>query len=206
MGEQDVRETIEWGLATRRRRGEAVNGDLGVVSVLPDGVLVAAIDGLGHGGEAARAAREAGEVVRETASEDLVLLIERCHDALRDTRGAVIGLAFMSHLTRTMTWLGMGNVEGLVLSADPSALRPKGYLTLGSGILGHELPSVKTAALNVRPGDVLILATDGIEAAFADSLDISGSAQDISERILAVHGKPIDDALVLAVRYLGVRP
>ena len=204
MGEQDVRETIEWGIATRRRPGEAMNGDLGVVSVLPAGVLVAAIDGLGHGGEAARAAREAGEVVRDTASEDLILLIERCHDALRDTRGAVIGLAFMSHLTRTVTWLGMGNVEGLVLSADPSALRPKGYLTLGSGILGHELPSVKTAALNVRPGDVLILATDGIEAAFADSLDISGSAQDISERILAVHGKPIDDALVLAVRYLGV--
>ena len=206
MSEQDVRETIEWGLATRRRPGEAVNGDLGVVSVLPAGVLVAAIDGLGHGGEAARAAREAGEVVRDTASEDLITLIERCHDALRDTRGAVIGLAFISHLTRTVTWLGMGNVEGLVLSSDPSALRPKGYLTLGSGILGHELPSVKTAALNVCPGDVLILATDGIEAAFADSLDISGSAQDISERILAVHGKPIDDALVLAVRYLGVRP
>jgi phosphoserine phosphatase RsbX len=206
VGKQDVRETIEWGVATRRRRGESMNGDLGVVSVLPDGVLVAAIDGLGHGGEAARAAREAGEVVREMPSEDLVLLIERCHDALRDTRGAVIGLAFMSHLTRTVTWLGMGNVEGLVLSADPSALRPKGYLTLGSGILGHELPSVKTAALSVVPGDVLILATDGIEAAFADSLDISGSAQDISERILAVHGKAIDDALVLAVRYLGVRP
>jgi phosphoserine phosphatase RsbX len=205
VGERDVRQTMEWGVATRRRRGESVNGDLGVVTVLPDGVLVAAIDGLGHGGEAARAAREAAEVVRETPSEDLLLLIERCHDALRDTRGAVIGLAFMSHLTRTVTWLGMGNVEGLVLSADPSTLRPKGYLTLGSGILGHELPSVRTAALNVRPGDVLILATDGIETAFADSLDISGSAQDISERILAVHGKSIDDALVLAVRYLGAR-
>jgi phosphoserine phosphatase RsbX len=205
VGERDVRQTMEWGVATRRRRGESVNGDVGVVTVLPDGVLVAAIDGLGHGGEAARAAREAGEVVRETPSEDLLLLIERCHDALRDTRGAVIGLAFMSHLTRTVTWLGMGNVEGLVLSADPSTLRPKGYLTLGSGILGHELPSVRTAALNVRPGDVLILATDGIETAFADSLDISGSAQDISERILAVHGKSIDDALVLAVRYLGAR-
>ena len=93
-------ETIEWGLATRRRRGEAVNGDLGVVAVLPEGLLVAAIDGLGHGGEAARAAREAGEVVRERASEDLVPLVERCHDALRNTRGAVIGLAFMSHLRR----------------------------------------------------------------------------------------------------------
>lgn len=206
MSERDVRETIEWGVATRSRRGEAMNGDLGVVAVLPEGLLVAAIDGLGHGGEAARAAREAGEVVRERASEELGPLIERCHDALRNTRGAVIGLAFMSHVRRTMTWLGVGNIEGLVLSADPSALQPKGYLALGSGVLGHERPSVRIATLDVRPGDVLILATDGVEAAFADSVDISGSAQDISERILAVHWKPVDDALVLAVRYVGVRP
>jgi hypothetical protein len=183
-----------------------MNGDLGVVAVLPEGLLVAAIDGLGHGGEAARAAREAGEVVRERASEELGPLIERCHDALRNTRGAVIGLAFMSHVRRTMTWLGVGNIEGLVLSAHPSALQPKGYLALGSGVLGHELPSVRIATLDVHPGDVLILATDGVEAAFADSVDISGSAQDISERILAVHWKPVDDALVLAVRYVGVRP
>jgi len=206
VSERDVRDTIEWGVATRSRRGEAVNGDLGVVAVLPEGLLVAAIDGLGHGGEAARAARKAGEVVRERASEELVPLIECCHDALRNTRGAVIGLAFMSHLRRTMTWLGVGNIEGLVLSADPSALQPKGYLALGSGVLGHELPSVRIATLDVRPGDVLILATDGVEGAFADSVDTSGSAQDISERILAVHWKPIDDALVLAVRYVGVRP
>jgi phosphoserine phosphatase RsbX len=206
VAEHDVHETIEWGVSTRRRRGEAMNGDLGVVAAIPEGVLVAAIDGLGHGGEAARAAREAGEVLRETAGDDLVLLIRRCHDALRDTRGAVIGLAFMSHLSRTVTWLGVGNVEGCLFSADRYARRPKGYLALGSGILGHELPSVRPAALDVRAGDVLILATDGVEAGFADSLDISGSAQDISERIMAVHRKPIDDALVLAVRYLGVRP
>ena len=88
-----------------------------------------------------------------------------------------------------MTWLGVGNVEGRVLSGDPSATRPKSSLALGSGVPGHELPSVRTATLDVRPGDVLVLATDGIEAAFADSLDISGSAQAITERILAVHWK-----------------
>ena len=55
MSEREVRETIEWGVATRSRRGEAMNGDLGVVTVLPEGLLVAAIDGLGHGDEAAPA-------------------------------------------------------------------------------------------------------------------------------------------------------
>ena len=70
---------------------------------------------------------------------------------------------------------------------------------------GHELPAVRTATLEVRPGDVLILATDGVDASFADSLDLSGSTQAISERIMARHRKPTDDALVVAVRYLGVR-
>ena len=105
-----------------------------------------------------------------------------------------------------MSWLGVGNVEGRVLSADPSATRPKGSLALGSGVAGHELPSVSTATLEVRPGDILVLATDGIDATFGDSLDISGSTQAITERIVAAHWKPTDDALVVAVRYLGVRP
>ncbi|MDP9227929.1 MAG: SpoIIE family protein phosphatase [Actinomycetota bacterium] len=191
-------------MATRCRRGEGTNGDLAVVAPLPEGTLVAAIDGLGHGAEAARAARKAGEVVRERPSQDLVLLAQRCHSALRDTRGAAISLAFVSPPKSTMTWLGVGNVEGRVLSSDPSATRPKGSLALGSGVPGHELPSVRTATLDVRPGDVLVLATDGIEASFADSLDISGSPQAISERILAASWKPTDDALVVAVRYLGV--
>jgi negative regulator of sigma-B (phosphoserine phosphatase) len=201
-----VREPVEWGVAARCRPGEATSGDLAVVTLVPEGALVAGIDGLGHGSEAARAARKAAEVVRESPSQDLVLLFERCHAALKGTRGAAISLAFVSPSKSGMTWLGVGNVEGRVLSGDRSATRPKASLALVSGVPGHELPPVRPATLEMRPGDVLVLATDGIDAAFADSLDISGSSQAISERILANHWKPSDDALVVAVRYLGVRP
>ena len=86
--ERAAREPVEWGVATRCRRGEATSGDLAVVTLLPEGVLVAGIDGLGHGAEAARAARRAAEVVRESRGRDLVLLVERCHVALqRHARG-----------------------------------------------------------------------------------------------------------------------
>jgi serine/threonine protein phosphatase PrpC len=60
-----------------------------------------------------------------------------------------------------------------------------------------------TSTLAIRRGDVLVLATDGIETAFADSLKVTGSPQDIAQRILDHHGKITDDALVLVVRYLG---
>jgi negative regulator of sigma-B (phosphoserine phosphatase) len=204
--EPTAREPVEWAIATKCRRGETTSGDLAVVTLVPGGVLVAGIDGLGHGDEAAHAARTAAEVLRESPSRDLVLLVERCHAALKGTRGAAISLAFVSPSDRGVTWLGVGNVEGRVLSGDPSAIRPKGSLPLGNGVPGHELPPVRAATLELRTGDILVLATDGVDAVFADSLDISGSTQAISERILADHWRPTDDALVVAVRYLGMRP
>ena len=73
-----------------------------------------------------------------------------------------------------MTWLGVGNVEGRVLSGDPSARRLKGSLALLNGVPGHQLPYMQTATLDLVPGDVLVLATDGIAAGFADSLNAGG--------------------------------
>jgi negative regulator of sigma-B (phosphoserine phosphatase) len=201
-----AREPMEWAVARRCRDGEARCGDLAVVTVVPDGLLVAGIDGLGHGAEAARASQRAAAVMRAVPSADLELLIQRCHTALKGTRGAAISLAFLSPSRHAMTWLGVGNVEGRVLGSDPSATRPKGSLALRSGVPGHELPSVQATTLAIRPGDVLVLATDGIHRAFADSLDVSGSTRAISERILARYWKPPDDALVVTVRYLGPRP
>jgi negative regulator of sigma-B (phosphoserine phosphatase) len=204
--ERTGRDPVELGVATQSRPGEAVNGDLAVVRLLPEGALVAAIDGVGHGYEAAHAARRAGDVVRDKPSRDLILLVERCHSALQDTRGAAISLAFVSSPEGTVTWLGVGGVAGRVLIGDPSASRPQVSLAPRSGIAGHELPDLTTATLDLRRGDVLVLATDGIEAAFGDSLDLSGSPQAIAERILAAHARPTDDALVVALRYLGPRP
>jgi negative regulator of sigma-B (phosphoserine phosphatase) len=198
------RAPVELGIAARCRHGEAMSGDLAVVKVLPAGALVAGIDGLGHGSEAAHAARRAAEVMRESPGEDLVQLVQRCHSALRGTRGAAISVAFVSALESRMTWLGVGNVEGRVLSGDPAETRPKGSLALGRGVPGHELPAVRAATIAVQPGDVLLLATDGVGAGFADSLELSGSSQTISERILSDHWKQSDDALVIVVRYLGM--
>jgi negative regulator of sigma-B (phosphoserine phosphatase) len=201
--ERAVREPVEWSVAKRCRRGEATSGDLAVVTLLPGGALVAGVDGLGHGAEAARAAGRAAAVVRASPGPDLALLMKHCHIALRGTRGAAISLAFISTSAGGVTWLGVGNVEGRVVSGEPSATRPKGSLALGSGVAGYELPAVRTAALEVRPGDVLMFATDGVDPSFADSLDLSGSTRAITERIMARYRRPTDDALVVAVRYLG---
>lgn len=195
---------VEWGVATRSRPGEVLSGDRAVIAARSGGALVAAIDGVGHGRAAAGAADRAVDTVSHIGGEDLIRLIEACHRALVGTRGAAISAAFVSSRGR-VTWLGVGNVAGWLVSGDPVAMRPKGSLALGRGVVGHELPSMQIAALPMQAGDVLVLATDGVAAGFADSLSVSGSSQAISERILADHGGRRDDALVVAVRYLGVR-
>lgn len=205
MSDRADRKAVEWGVATRCRRGETTSGDLAVVVPSRDGALVAAIDGVGHGEEAGRAARAAGEVLRGNPSRDLVLLVDRCHRALDGTRGAAISLAFVSASQSTLTWLGVGSVEGRLMSAGPAATRPKGSLALANGVPGHELPRVGSATIDIRAGDVLVMATDGVGRDFASSRDVSGSPQAIAERIIQDHWKPADDALVVAARFLGIR-
>src|SRR5689334_21723728 len=93
---------IEWGLATRPSLGEAESGDLHVVAAFSGGVLVAVLDGLGHGPEAALASRVAAATLHDNLGEPVTVLMERCHAALHGTRGAVLSLAVIERQGREM--------------------------------------------------------------------------------------------------------
>ena len=73
-------------------RGERESGDRPVVQPFPDGVLVAVVDGLGHGKEAATAARMSTGVLARCAAETPTVLVRRCHQALGATRGVVLSV------------------------------------------------------------------------------------------------------------------
>jgi len=197
---------IEWGVAAQPLEGEAESGDLHVVQRFPKGVLVAAVDGLGHGLEAAAAARSAVVTLAEYAHEPVISLVKRCHERLIRTRGAVMSLASFNALDSTMTWLGVGNVEGLLLRADAAADPPRENVLLRGGVVGYQLPSLHASILPVTRGDVLILATDGIRSGFVEDVTLSDPPQRIAEQILARRATGTDDALVLVARYLGHEP
>ncbi|MDQ4029008.1 MAG: SpoIIE family protein phosphatase [Actinomycetota bacterium] len=207
MPDQARDRELEWGTATAPHPAQNVSGDAALVRRLPEGALVAVIDGLGHGHEAARAAQVARETVREAAGADIIALAHRCHRALACTRGAALALAYVSTSASTLTWLGVGNVEGRLITGDHQTRPPSANasLRLRCGVIGHQLPVIGTATLDIHRGDVLILSTDGITPGFGDALDVSGSSQRIAERILVEHWTVADDGLVLVLRYLGSR-
>lgn len=198
--------TIEWGIASRALTGQPSSGDLHVVKSFQDGVLVAAVDGIGHGEEAALVAGLAGTILQTHAQEPVTELLLRCHDGLRLTRGVAMSLASFNTANRSMTWLGVGNVQGTLLR--PSAERPAAgpSLLLRSGVVGVQLPALHAETLPVSRGDTLVLATDGIENDFARQIGMNLPPQKAAEIILARYGKATDDALVLVARYFGDHP
>jgi hypothetical protein len=54
---------------------------------------------------------------------------------------------------------------------------------------------------DVREGDTLVLATDGVRGGFADEIQAFGEPRELATSILKRYAKGTDDALVLVARY-----
>jgi serine phosphatase RsbU (regulator of sigma subunit) len=189
---------IEWG-----RAGTALeydSGDLDVVVSFPGGALIALIDGLGHGVEAALAARAAAQVLEADPGLHVIDLVRRCHDALRKTRGAVMTVASLSQPVSAMTWIGVGNVDGVLLRG---AGNMDAAVVSRGGVVGYQLPALRATTVPISTGDMLIMATDGIRNGFSTDIAIDQSPQDIADSIVARCSKGSDDACVVVARYLG---
>jgi phosphoserine phosphatase RsbX len=198
-----VSSAVEWGVASRALPGQLASGDMSVVKPFSDGVLIAALDGLGHGEEAATAAAVAATTLEAYAAEPVMTLVQRCHEALRTMRGVAMSVASFNVSRGQVTWLGVGNVEGVLLRRGLARTEAEVPLLLRSGVVGFQLPVLDVEVLPLSAGDTLIFATDGIQSDFARGLGRNLPPQRAAEEILARHGKTTDDALVLVARYLG---
>jgi phosphoserine phosphatase RsbX len=201
-----VEQLVEWATATRVRPGERVAGDLAVLAQAPAGAIIAAVDGLGHGPAAARAARVAVREACLSAEADILTVTRRCHRALRHTRGAALSVGLVGRARQSLTWLGVGNVEGRLLRATSGHRNAQESLVLTPGLPGRDLPELSAKTLPLDRGDVVIFATDGVAQCFADDLDVSGSPTEIAERIMTRHWKADDDGVSVVARYLGGNP
>lgn len=193
---------IDWSAAIVAVEGETVSGDQYLVRPFPDGVLVAAVDGLGHGPEAEAAATVAISALKADPSRPLISLVQACHAALRTMRGAVMSLASFNRTDHSMTWLGIGNVEGRLIRPDTESGYTQDILLLRGGIVGHNLPTLIVVTVPIKPGDTLIFASDGIRSDFAEDLEIKVPPQQLVHNIINRSAKHTDDSLVVVARYL----
>ena len=194
--------TLDWAIAELPLAGEARSGDLHIVKQFDHKLLVGVVDGLGHGGAAADASRIAVDVLEENPHGTLESLVARCHGKLKGTRGVVMSLASIDLRENTATWMSVGNVEAVVLRKDRPRIE---HLMLNGGVVGYNLPHLRPARLALSEGDVLVFATDGVAGEFAAALNPAELPQKMADRICADFGKGTDDALVLVLKYGGLR-
>jgi negative regulator of sigma-B (phosphoserine phosphatase) len=181
--------------------GETESGDLSLIKRVGAGTLVAVVDGLGHGEEAATAAHAAVGALERYAREPLSDLVRRCHEALVGSRGVVIGLAYLDPQAATMTWLGVGNVGGILLRADSGSKPARITLVQSAGFIGAEPPHPTTRSVPLALGDTVMLFSDGIKDGFADSVVLTNTPKEIADFVIGRHTKGNDDALILVARY-----
>ena len=181
-------------------------GDRHLISSHKNGVLIAAIDGIGHGREAANAAKTAISVLKERASDPITSLVERCHQRLRKMRGVVLSLASIHASDGVMTWLGVGNVQGVLMRAHSAQGNAQEPLLLRAGVVGCQLPLLQPTVLPIARGDTVYFATDGVHRAFSETLTALENPQKAADRILRQFQSGKDDALVLVTRLILPHP
>lgn len=192
---------LKWSMGSLPKTGEQECGDAYLIKKYHDKALVAAIDGLGHGKSASWASQRAKHLLDTSSNESIINLMNYCHKNLKNTRGVVMSLALVDVGEKTLTWSGVGNVEGVLLSEDEVS-SPKSII-LRHGIVGYKLPELQASIIPITMGDLLIFSTDGVRGNYLENVDTEASTKEIVGHITQNYFKRTDDALILAARFTG---
>lgn len=139
--------------------GERQNGD--AVLVREDEAhrtLLAVMDGLGHGPDAAQASRAAVTELEKLSLETPMLdVMQAVHFALRGTRGAAATVGIIRGLKFEIC--AVGNVQLMCTQCQVP-------LVLSAGVLGHQVAKFRIANADLKAGARLAFLSDGISTRF----------------------------------------
>ncbi|GIE92280.1 Anti-sigma regulatory factor (Ser/Thr protein kinase) [Actinoplanes regularis] len=143
---------------TRPITGETVSGDVVVAREAGGRRQLLVSDGLGHGGLAAAASREAARIFRQAEAAGPAVVVEALHRALGHTRGAALAVAELDPEAGLVRYAGLGNISGTVFGPDGTR---RGMISM-PGIAGHQRRQVRQYDYPLLPGAVVIMHSDGV--------------------------------------------
>ena len=194
---------LDVGAVSLPKSGEPASGDAWAMIEAHGRTSLLVVDGLGHGPQAALAAREAVRVFGERDGLGPIEALKLIHAALRPTRGAVAAIAEVDPAARSIRYAGVGNIATSVL-ADGSSQS----LVSMNGTLGHEARRFQEFAYPWPPGAVITMQSDGLATSW--KLDryagLLGRDPSLVAGVLYrdfVRGR--DDATVLVARDMHTR-
>jgi negative regulator of sigma-B (phosphoserine phosphatase) len=187
------------GCSTRHSKGQMDSGDRCGWWVTSDRIVMAVAVGMGHGPKAAYAAEVSLACIGAGLERSLGDLFAACDARIHDTEGAALAIAIVDIQTGCLTISSVGNIQFGLLTAERE-------YRFGStrGILGGSYSELAPESRILRPGDVLAIFTDGVEA-FSELRGLLGksaqSARDEARIVLDRWARPDNDAAVLIYRH-----
>ena len=137
--------------------GETECGDAWSEEQRPGNATVLVVDGLGHGPDAAVAAREAVRIFGESPGALPVPRVEALNAALRATRGAAIAVAHIDAARKLVRFSGLGNISGSLYDHD--SVR---HLVSQHGTAGQNTRRIEEYSYPWTEQTVLVMHSDGI--------------------------------------------
>jgi anti-sigma regulatory factor (Ser/Thr protein kinase) len=148
---------VRVGAVSVPKPGEDVCGDGWMAMSSEDRTLLAVIDGLGHGPDAAAATAAALAIVRAHGRAPAPEVVERMHAGLRGTRGAAGAVAALDRQRRVVRFCGIGNIAGLVIADGTTRAMVSHH-----GILGHEVRKTQEFSYPWPARALVVLHSDGV--------------------------------------------
>jgi len=180
--------TLDVAYLCQPARGELVSGDTVVVRDHDGTAMVAVIDVLGHGAEAARVAEVASRFLATASLDGAAALIGSLHQALRGSRGAAAAICVIRE--RSFEACSVGNVEVRVLGTPMPVIATP-------GIVGQRFANLRTCTGALASGDRLVCFSDGISSRFALDTIRTLTPRDACAQVMATHRRAHDDATIL---------
>ena len=154
-----TRYSLDFGAACLPYPGEVRCGD-GWATSNSDGVFTIMVaDGLGHGDHAADAADQAIEIFKENSGLSPQLHLQKIHGALRATRGAAVVVLQADLKSQKITYSGIGNISGGVVTGGAS----RSFVSL-NGIIGHSAQRFQEFTYDWPKGSFVIFYSDGLQS------------------------------------------
>ena len=192
------RATLAAGVVCAEKPGEPVCGDSWMVMQGRGRLIALVVDGLGHGLDAATAARAAVEAVRSKAHLDAPALMDAVHGALRPTRGAAAALAMLQPESELCSFCGIGNISASIRTAGVSRA-----MVSHNGTLGHQVRKIQEFQYPFPKGSLLLMHSDGLathwDLASYPGIEARHPAL-VAAALYRDHSRGRDDVTVLTVR------
>ncbi len=188
---------LEAAVFSRPCHGERLNGDAAMIERRGHLMMIAVIDGLGHGPEAHRVSSAACDYLKHRWSQDVVATTRALHDEMRGSLGAVAGIAVVDTRSGQVNFSGIGNINYRVFGQRNLRL-----LSM-AGNLGHQIRSPRQEQHTLANDDVVLMYSDGITDRF-DLQDypqiLYQGADTVARTVVDRFGKNHDDATCVALR------